>query len=104
MKTARIIPVYQSLIRHNHMLGAERNPIMLAGLVAAVTGLGGQSFIGIAISGIFWLISLFLLRKMANLDPMMSKVFLRYIQQQSFYSAKSSVWVFQGYKFKRVQK
>ncbi len=101
MQTARIMPVYQSLIRHNHMFGAERDPIMLAGIVAVVNGMGGLSILGAVVSLIFWLTSLFLLRKMAKLDPMMSKVFMRYFHQQSYYSAKSSLWTFHGYKVQK---
>jgi type IV secretion system protein VirB3/type IV secretion system protein VirB4 len=95
---SRLLPVHQSLHRHTHVLGAEREPVMTAALIALLVGVGGLTAIS-AISAIsFWIIAVFALRRMAKADPIMSKVWLRHIKQQEFYPAKASCWrPFGGY-------
>lgn len=89
---ARHIPVHQSLHRHNLVLGAERELTMLSALIALLVGVGGLTLISAFVALTFWIVSIFILRRMARVDPMMSKVWMRHIKQQVFYSAKSSRW------------
>ena len=88
----RTLPIHQSLHRHTHVLGAEREPVMTAALIALLVGVGGLT----AVSGIsavaFWIVAVFALRRMAKADPVMSRVWLRHIKQQDFYPAKASRW------------
>ena len=95
----RTVPVHQSLHRHTHVLGAERELVLTSGLIALLVGIGGLT----AISGItavtFWIFAVFVLRRMAKADPVMSRVWMRHIKQQDYYSAKSSRWrLVGGYK------
>lgn len=92
MQKPRIAIVYQSLHRHNHLLGAEQDLVMLSALLAFLLGMSGLNLVGIGSALFFWITSLFVLRRMAKHDPIMSKVFLRHMKQQTYYSAKSSVW------------
>lgn len=101
MQTPRLTTVYQSLHRHNHLLGAEQDLVMLSALVAFMLAMSGLTLVGIISALIFWVFAIFGLRKMAKHDPIMSKVFLRHIKQQGYYSAKSSHWRrAEGYKVK----
>ena len=98
---ARRIPVHQSLHRHNLVLGAERELTMLSALIALLVGVGGMTFISAFVALSFWIFAIFVLRRMAKVDPMMSKVWMRHTRQQVFYSAKSSRWrPLGGYKVK----
>lgn len=88
----RMLPIHQSLHRHAHVLGAERELVMTAGLVALLVGVGGLTVLsGVSAVG-FWLVAVFALRRMAKADPIMSRVWLRHIKQQDFYAAKSGRW------------
>ncbi len=101
MQSPRIAVVYQSLHRHNHLLGAEQDLVMLSALVAFMLAMSGLTLIGIISAFVFWIFAIFALRKMAKHDPIMSKVFMRHIKQQGFYSAKSPVWrKIEGFKVK----
>ena len=65
---------------------------MLSALIALLVGVGGMTFISAFIALLFWIFAIFVLRRMARADPLMSKVWMRHIKQQVFYSAKSSRW------------
>lgn len=88
----RHIPVHQSLHRHNLVLGAERELAMTSALIALLVGVGGMTAISGLAALLFWIISIFILRRMARIDPLMSKVWMRHIKQQILYQSKSSRW------------
>lgn len=84
--------IHQSLHRHNLVLGGERDLVMGSALLALLVGVGGMTLISGGLALIFWLFALFVLRRMAKADPMLSRVWLRHVKQQDFYSARSSRW------------
>lgn len=88
----RMLPIHQSLHRHAHVLGAERELVMTAGLVALLVGIGGLTVLSGVSAVVFWLAAVFALRRMAKADPIMSRVWLRHIKQQDFYAAKPGRW------------
>lgn len=98
---ARRIPIHQSLHRHNLVLGAERELALSSALIALLVGIGGLTIISGLAAFVFWIAAIFVLRRMAKADPLMSKVWMRHIKHQIFYSAKSSRWRDQiGFKSK----
>lgn len=88
----RTLPIHQSLHRHNHVLGAERDLVLTSGLIALLVGVGGLTLLSAGTALLFWLVAVFALRRMAKADPQMSKVWLRHVKQQLFYAAKSGRW------------
>ena len=88
----RTLPIHQSLHRHAHVLGAERELVMTAGLVALLVGVGGLTVLSGVSAVVFWMVVVFALRRMAKADPIMSRVWLRHIKQQDFYRAKFGRW------------
>ena len=75
---------------------------MSTALIALLVGVGGMTLISGAVALVFWIAAVFVLRHMARTDPLMSKVWMRHIKQQDFYSAKSSRWrTLPGYKGKK---
>lgn len=102
MQARRSISVHQSLHRHSRILGAERELVMLSALAALLVGLGGLTLLSGFVAFVFWVLALMALRRMAKVDPMMSKVWMRHIKQQEYYSAKSSRWrTLEGYKVQK---
>ena len=89
---ARKIAIHQSLHRHNFVMGAERELVMTSALIALLVGVGGMTLVSALCAAVFWISAIFVLRRMAKADPIMSKVWLRSIRQQDFYSAKASRW------------
>lgn len=84
--------IHQSLHRHNLVLGAERELAMGSALIALLVGIGGVTFISGISALVFWFPAIFVLRRMAKADPLMSKVWMRHVKQQDLYSAKASRW------------
>jgi len=88
----RTLTIHQSLHRHAHVMGAEREPVMTAALIALLVGVGGLTAISLITAALFWIVAVFALRRMAKADPMMSRIWLRHIKQQDYYPAKASRW------------
>lgn len=85
----RRIPIHSSLHRANLVMGAERELALGSALAALLVGLGGMSLVSASTAIVFWVSTIWVLRRMARADPMMSKVWLRHVRQQVFYSARS---------------
>ena len=88
----RKIPIFRSLNQRNLILGCERELVLSIALFAVALVFVGQSFMTLVLGPSIWFFSLFFLRKMAQTDPDLSKVFIRHIRQQTFYPAKSRPW------------
>jgi type IV secretion system protein VirB3/type IV secretion system protein VirB4 len=86
------VPIRRSLLRHTLVMGGERDLVMTSALFAMLIGVSGMSVMSWVIGAIVWFIALFSLRRMAKVDPCMSKVWLRHIFQQRFYPARSTPW------------
>lgn len=88
--------IHQSLHRQNLVLGAERELAMSSAMIALLVSVGGMTVISGIAALTFWLAAIFVLRRMARADPLMSKVWMRHVKQQDFYSAKAGRWQRQG--------
>ena len=88
----RKIAVHRSLQRHNFVMGAERELVMTSALIALLVGIGGLTLLSGVVAAVFWIVAVFVLRRMAKADPIMSKVWMRHVKQNDFYSAKASRW------------
>lgn len=88
----RKIAVHQSLQRHNFVMGAERELVMTSALIALLVGIGGLTLLSGVVAAVFWIVAVCVLRRMAKADPIMSKVWMRHVKQNDFYSAKASRW------------
>ncbi len=90
--SGRRIPIFRSLNQRNLILGCEREPVLLIAVFAVALVFIGQSLMTLILGPGIWFTSVYFLRKMAKADPHMSRVFIRHIRQQPFYSAKSRPW------------
>ena len=88
----RTLPIHQSLHRHNHVMGAEREIALSILLIAMLVGVGGMTWLSALAASVFYLVGIMVARRMAKADPLMSKVWMRHIKQQLYYPAKSSIW------------
>jgi len=84
--------IRRSLHRPALVLGGDRELVLLSGLAAFLTAMGGFSLLSAAAGLAFWLVALYWLRKWAKADPLMRPVWLRHIRQQDFYPARTSVF------------
>lgn len=93
MNQLRTVPIRRSLIRPQLVGGAERELFLMLGLIVAtlifVSLTWATAFAGIGL----WVIGVFVLRMMANADPLMSKVYARHTKYQEFYPARSTPYM-----------
>lgn len=62
----RTVPVHRSLYRRILILGGERDLVQLSAFIAFLVGVGGMTLISFLAGGIFWLIAIFCLQRMAK--------------------------------------
>jgi len=84
--------IHRAGTRPHLFLGGDRELVLFTGLVAfalTVPSFQGSSIVnGISL----WLVALYLLRKMANADPLMRHVYLRQLRYRRYYAARSTPW------------
>ncbi len=84
------IPIHQSLVRPKLVLGAERMPAVMCAALCALPAATGQ-FRYVALGIAVWVGLLFVLRRAAKFDPILSDVFSRYVNYRPFHSAQPSI-------------
>ena len=84
----REVDVYESVNRPNLLMGCEREPILVIGLLCAMLVFALLTFWSIVLGIGAWLIALYALRKMAKVDPIMTKVYSRHLRYAPFYPAQ----------------
>ncbi len=84
--------IHRVLWRPNLLSGGERELVLTAGLLAGGIAITAQNLPAILAAIAMWGVAITGLRMMAKADPLMSRVFLRYIRYQRFYAPRSTPW------------
>lgn len=84
------VPIRRFGTRVNLFMGGDREMVMFSGLMAFALAFSALTVVAGVFSFCFWVICLFLCRRIAKSDPLMRFVYLRHIQYQRFYSARST--------------
>ncbi len=87
----REVDVYESVNRPNLLMGCEREPILVIGLLCAMLIFALLTFWSIVLGVGAWLVALYALRKMARSDPIMTRVYSRHLRYAPFYPAQTRV-------------
>lgn len=92
MNDPRRIAIHRSLNRPHLLLGAERNLVLLVGVVTAIVVFSGNiSVVTILLGVVFWSVSFWALVRMAKADSQMSQVYQRHIRYRAYYAARSCI-------------
>lgn len=92
MDSLKPAAIHRSLHKPNLFFGAEREPIMLSALIPIAFTLSAFNLIMLLVGVGFWLLSSFFLQAMAKKDPMLGKLWMKFIKYKAYYPAKTSVW------------
>lgn len=90
MNELRQIPIYRALNRPELIVGCEREPILVSGLIAATLVFVSATIFSAMIGVALWFVCFGLFRKMAKADPQMSKLYIRHIKYQYYYPARAT--------------
>jgi len=85
----RTIAVHQSLIRAILLMGAERELVLISGILAAVLVMSLARLFFTVIGVVFWALSLAALQRAAKSDPQFTRVYLRHTRYRAYYPAQS---------------
>ena len=87
----REIPIHQSANRPNTLLGADREMVLLAIMIAFGMGLSLATWLGVGLAAFFWFGAVGVLQRMGKADPLLRQVYLRHIRYEDWYPAKSGI-------------
>lgn len=86
----RQVPLHKSAMQYNLFLGCDRELIMSAGLIAFALVFGALTFTTIISGILIWTGCLYLLRKLAQYDPLARQIYMRHIFYKKHYPAHST--------------
>lgn len=84
--------IHRALSRPNHLIGADRELVLLTGLAAVILIFVVLTWFSVLLGIATWTGVVSVLRMMAKADPMMRQVYLRHITYRQSYRATSSPW------------
>lgn len=87
----REVDVYESVNRPNLLMGCEREPILVVAMMCAMLVFALLTFWSMVLGVGAWLLAVYVLRKMAHADPIMSRVYSRHLRYARFYPAQPRV-------------
>lgn len=85
--------IHRALSRPSLLLGADRELVLLTGLVSAILIFVVLTWYAVISGIVLWLFIVAALRAMANADPLMRRVYLRHVSYRAAYRATSTPWL-----------
>jgi type IV secretion system protein TrbD len=89
MGSLRRTPLHRALHRPSLLLGCDRELVLGTGVMSFGVAIAALNLIAVVVGTVLWFACLALLRFMAQADPEMRQVYLRYIQYHSYYPPRS---------------
>lgn len=90
MEELQKIDIYSALNKPNLIFGADRELMLITGLISFALIFTGATLITSVIGIALFFVCGLLLRLMAKSDPLMRQIFLRQIKYKKFYYAQST--------------
>ena len=84
--------IHRAGTRPHLFLGGDRELVLFTGLIAFALTVPSFQWASIVTGISLWLMALYLLRKMANADPLMRHVYLRQLRYRRYYAPRSTPW------------
>lgn len=84
--------IHRALSRPNHLMGADRELVLLTGLATVILIFVVLTWFSILFGIAIWIAVIGALRMMAKADPMMRRVYLRHVGYKRSYRPTSSPW------------
>ncbi|MDM6932436.1 conjugal transfer protein TrbD, partial [Klebsiella michiganensis] len=81
-----------ALSRPNHLMGADRELVLLTGLATVILIFVVLTWFSALFGIAIWIVVIGALRMMAKADPMMRQVYVRHVGYRPSYRPTSSPW------------
>ena len=86
----RRIPIYRVGQKPITVLGGDRELVMFAGLLAFALAFAAVTWLATLFSIGLWTTALFVLRRMAKVDPLLRWVYLRQLRYRNYYPPRAT--------------
>jgi type IV secretion system protein TrbD len=90
--TLRRVPIHKAGIRPHLLLGADRELVLVTGLVALTLSVATMNLLSALLGIGLWFLALYGLRLMAKADPKLRDVYLRARRYRNYYPPRSTPW------------
>lgn len=90
MAELRRTAIRQSLNRPDLLIGGERELVLSSGLLSFTLIFVGVSLLTTVVAVALWTTALYILRRMAKVDPQLSRVYVRHLRYSKYYPASST--------------
>lgn len=84
--------IHRALSRPNHLMGADRELVLLTGLATAILIFVVLTWFSALFGIAIWIVVIGALRMMAKADPMMRQVYVRHVGYRPSYRPTSTPW------------
>lgn len=84
--------IHRALSRPNHLMGADRELVLLTGLATAILIFVVLTWFSALFGVAIWIVVMGALRIMAKADPMMRQVYVRHVGYRPSYRPTSTPW------------
>jgi len=84
--------IHRALSRPNHLMGADRELVLLTGLATVILIFVVLTWFSALFGIAIWIVVIGALRIMAKADPMMRQVYVRHIGYRPSYRPTSTPW------------
>lgn len=90
--TLDLHPIHRALSRPNLILGADRELVLLTGLISVILIFVVITPAAVILGCAAWIMILATLRRMAKADPLMRRVYLRHVRYRPTYGATARAY------------
>lgn len=85
-------PIHRALSRPALLFGADRELVLLAGLLAVVLVFVVLTLVSAVLGCVLWIVTVGILRMMAKADPLLRSVYMRHLKYRSRYRPTATPW------------
>lgn len=89
MENKRYTNFFRALHRPQQIMGGERELMLFSMLMTGILIVSAMNLVAAIIGVCIWFTSLYILRKMAKVDPILSQIYARQIKYKKYYSPYS---------------
>lgn len=86
----RRITIHKAGVRPILFMGGDRQMVLFSGLISGVLIFACMQLVPVVFGIALWMVSLFVLRRIAKADPLMRNVYIRHLMYQRYYPARST--------------
>ncbi|WP_407965842.1 conjugal transfer protein TrbD [Bartonella sp. C271] len=82
--------LFRSLHRPQQIMGGERELMLLSMLLTGILIVSAMNIVAASVGLCIWFICLYVLRRMAKFDPVLSRIYIRQLKYRRYYAPFST--------------